>query len=69
MEQTNEKLLKLLKRRGLYNLVTELEGDSGFLEDWKKRTEAQWKDELQLLGNPSGFSDIYNCLHPQSESS
>ena len=64
MEQINEKLLKLLKRRGLYNLVTELEGDSGFLEDWKKRTEAQWKEFYGLAG-----VDIYNCLHPQSESS
>ena len=64
-EPTKEKVLKLLKRKGLNKLITELENDPECLEDWKRRTEAQWKDELQLMGNARGFSDIFNYLHPQ----
>ena len=61
-EPTKEKVLKLLKRKGLNNLITELENDPECLEDWKQRTESQWKEFYQLAG-----VDIYNCLHPPSE--
>ena len=64
-EPTIEGLKKLLNRKGLGNLVEEVEADPENFEDWKKRTEAQWRDELkEITGNASGFSDIYNYLNP-----
>jgi hypothetical protein len=65
---SKEGLLKLLQRKKLQSLVDEYKEDPEVIEDWKKRTEGQWEKELLAIkGNSSGFSDIYNYLHPRSE--
>ena len=59
-EQTKEKLLKLPKRKGLDDLITELGSDPECLEDWKIVTEAQWERNYGLAG-----VQIFNYLNPQ----
>ena len=62
-EPTKEKLLKLLKRKGLDNLITELENDPECLEDWKNMTKEDWKEVAGVLAG----IQIYNYLHPRRE--
>jgi hypothetical protein len=59
---TIEGLTKLLKRKGLNNLITELENDPECFEDWKKRTKEDWEKYFGLAG-----IDIYNYLNPRRE--
>ena len=54
---------KLLKRKKLGNLVEELEADPESFEDWKKMTEAQWKEVAGVLAG----IQIYNYLNPRRE--
>ena len=62
-EPTIEGLKELLEELKLTDLTEQLNEKS--FERWKKRTEAQWRDELkEITGNASGFSDIYNYLNP-----
>ena len=74
-EPTIEGLKEILEDLNLKILVQELESNPLSFEDWKKRTEAQWKEELiAIKGNASGFKcerlygeagiDVYNYLHP-----
>ena len=62
---TLEGFKKFLSSNGYQELNAELAQFPARFESWKKRTEAQWKQELQLMGNARGFSDIFNYLHPQ----
>ena len=51
----------------LNSLFRQLDKSDQTLENWKRRSKEDWKDELQLMGNARGFSDIFNYLHPPSE--
>jgi hypothetical protein len=63
---TMEGLGELLEELKLTELIEQLNERS--FARWKKRTEAQWKEELLALkGNASGFSDIYNYLNPRRQ--
>ena len=58
-EPNKEGLLKLFERNGLQQLIAQLNSYPEVIEDWKKRTEAQW----ERLYRDAGI-DIYNYLHP-----
>jgi hypothetical protein len=65
---SKEGLLEALKDLGQTELYNQLLNTPSLFMIWKKRTEAQWKEELiALKGNAGGFSDIYNYLNPRSE--
>ena len=67
-EATVETLLALLQRQKQSELHQRLKETPELFHDWKKRSEAQWKEELiALQGNAYGFSDIYNHLNPEIE--
>ena len=52
----------------LATLLQQLEENRYTLEAWKERSKSQWKEELiALTGSASGFSDIYNYLHPRKQ--
>ena len=60
---TVEGLKLRLEREELNELVTKLEKYPEYFDDWKRRTEAQWKE---LVGKAAGV-DIYNYLNPRRE--
>ena len=62
-EPTIDGVKALLNRKGLGNLVKEVEDDPQSFEDWKKRTEAQWE---KVAGLNAGI-DIYNYLNPRRQ--
>jgi hypothetical protein len=62
-----EGLLELLHDLQQMELFDQLEKNPRLFMRWKLRTEAQWKKILALKRNASGFSDIYNYLHPRNE--
>ena len=55
-------LKKLLKRNDLNDLSRKLENDVKHFDDWKKRTEDNWKEFYGLAG-----VDIYNYLNPRRQ--
>ena len=65
-----EKMKKFLRgldlsQEELDSLFRQLDKSDETLDNWKRRTEAQWKD---IVGNAAGV-DIYNYLHPRREGS
>ena len=63
---TLEEFKTFLTSNGYTELNAELTQFPARFESWKKRTKEDWKEELNAIqGNVSGFSDIFNYLHPK----